>query len=98
MSKQSINRSDLIRNIVDQQKNLSATDVELAIKTILQCMAEALANGDRIEIRGIGSFSVRARPARIGRNPKTGESIAVPTRRSVHFKPGKELRERVMPS
>ena len=80
-------KSELIETILSRQSQLSAKDVELAVKTILEHMSQALANGERIEIRGFGSFSLHFREPRRGRNPKTGD---VP-----HFKPGKELRERV---
>ena len=65
------------------------------MKTILEHMAERLANGDRIEIRGFGSFSLHFRPGRVGRNPKTGAPVSLPAKHVPHFKPGKELRERV---
>jgi integration host factor subunit beta len=91
----SINRSDLIDQVALAQRHLSAADVELAIKSILEIMADSLAAGNRIEIRGVGCFSVRQRTARVGRNPKTGETVAIPSRYAIHFKPGKELRERV---
>jgi integration host factor subunit beta len=65
------------------------------VKTVLEHMAERLANGDRIEIRGFGSFSLHYRPGRVGRNPKTGTPVSLPAKYVPHFKPGKELRERV---
>lgn len=74
---------------------LSARDVELAVKTILDQMATTLAEGDRIEIRGFGSFTVHYREPRVGRNPRTGERVGLKGRYVPHFKPGKELRERV---
>ena len=88
-------KSELIERIVTHQGQLSSKDVELAIKTMLEQMSQALSTGDRIEIRGFGSFSLHFRPPRIGRNPKTGESVALPGKHVPHFKPGKELRERV---
>ena len=88
-------KSELIERIVTHQGQLSSKDVELAIKTMLEQMSQALATGDRIEIRGFGSFSLHYRPPRMGRNPKTGESVALPAKHVPHFKPGKELRERV---
>jgi len=88
-------KSELIERIVSYQGQLSSRDVELAIKTMLEQMAQALSTGDRIEIRGFGSFSLHYRPPRLGRNPKTGESVALPGKHVPHFKPGKELRERV---
>jgi integration host factor subunit beta len=74
---------------------LKSDDVDLAVKSLLEMMGGALAGGDRIEIRGFGSFSLHYRPPRLGRNPKTGESVALPGKHVPHFKPGKELRERV---
>lgn len=89
-------RTDLIELLASGQNQLSERDVELAVKTMLESMSEALAAGERIEIRGFGSFILQFRSPRIGRNPKTGESVALPGRYVPHFKPGKELRERVM--
>ncbi len=88
-------KSELIERIAQKQAQLAYRDVELAVKTILEHMAERLANGDRIEIRGFGSFSLHFRPPRMGRNPKTGDPVALPGKHVPHFKPGKELRERV---
>jgi len=88
-------RSDLVEVLEQEQNQLSARDVELAVKTMLERMSEALASGERIEIRGFGSFTLHFREPRIGRNPKTGESVALPGRYAPHFKPGKALRERV---
>jgi integration host factor subunit beta len=89
-------RTDLIELLASGQNQLSERDVELAVKTMLESMSEALASGERIEIRGFGSFTLHFRSPRIGRNPKTGESVALPGRYAPHFKPGKELRERVL--
>ena len=88
-------KSALIERIVEQQDQLSAKDVELAIKTMLEHMSSTLAAGERIEIRGFGSFSLHYRAPRIGRNPKTGDSVALEGKYVPHFKPGKELRDRV---
>ena len=88
-------KSELIERIVTHQGQLSSRDVELAIKTMLEQMAHALAAGDRIEIRGFGSFSLNYRPPRVGRNPKSGDKVSVPEKWVPHFKAGKELRERV---
>ncbi|GGH95037.1 integration host factor subunit beta [Pseudomonas fluvialis] len=88
-------KSELIERIVDQQGQLSPKDVELAIKTMLEQMSQALATGERIEIRGFGSFSLHFRAPRVGRNPKTGESVCLDGKYVPHFKPGKELRDRV---
>ena len=88
-------KSELIERIVEQQDQLSAKDVELAIKTMLEHMSSTLAAGERIEIRGFGSFSLHYRAPRIGRNPKTGDSVALDGKHVPHFKPGKVLRDRV---
>ncbi len=88
-------KSELIERIVTHQGQLSSKDVELAIKTMLEQMSQALSTGDRIEIRGFGSFSINRRPPRVGRNPRSGESVAIPEKRVPHFKPGKALREAV---
>lgn len=88
-------KSELIGRIADKQSLLSPRDVELAVKMILDGMSESLAEGKRIEIRGFGSFSLHYRPARAGRNPKTGEQVELDGKYIPHFKPGKELRERV---
>jgi len=74
---------------------LLAKDVEYSVKVLVDTMTRSLARGQRIEIRGFGSFDLNHRPARIGRNPKTGERVEVPEKHVPHFKPGKELRERV---
>jgi len=78
-----------------EQHTLSEQDVELAVKALLQQMSGALASGERIEIRGFGSFTLHCRRPRIGRNPRTGEPVAIPARYAPLFKPGKELRDRV---
>ncbi len=89
-------KSELIETLAQgQQTQLAYKDVELAVKSILEQMTQALANGERIEIRGFGSFSLHYRPPRVGRNPKTGEPVELPAKHVPHFKPGKELRERV---
>ena len=88
-------KSELIEILSRRQPHLKAEDVDLAVKALLEMMGGALAQGDRIEIRGFGSFSLHYRPPRMGRNPKTGESVALPAKHVPHFKPGKELRERV---
>ena len=88
-------KSELIERIAAVQTQLSAKDVELAVKMMLDHMAEALADGERIEIRGFGSFSLHYRAPRLGRNPKTGEKVELAGKYVPHFKPGKELRERV---
>jgi integration host factor subunit beta len=88
-------KSELIEIITFKQKHLPAKDVELAVKTILDIMGDALSTGQRIEIRGFGSFALHFRPARQGRNPKTGEAVALQGKHVPHFKPGKDLRDRV---
>jgi integration host factor subunit beta len=88
-------KSELIDILAAEQPQLVYRDVELAVKGLLDRMADTLAEGDRIEVRGFGSFSLHHRPARIGRNPKTGTAVHVPDKFVPHFKPGKELRERV---
>ena len=88
-------KSELIEIITFKQKHLPAKDVELAVKQILEIMSDALATGERIEIRGFGSFALHFRPPRQGHNPKTGESVSLQGKHVPHFKPGKDLRERV---
>jgi len=88
-------KSELIDLIAKEQNHLAYRDVELAVKCMLEQMSQALSSGDRIEIRGFGSFSLHYRSPRQGRNPKTGESVALAGKYVPHFKPGKELRERV---
>ena len=88
-------RSELIHRIAQKQFQLSERDVELAVKMMIEHMSECLAGGGRIEIRGFGSFTLRLRRARVGRNPRTGTPVSFPARYAVHFKPGMKLRERV---
>ncbi len=88
-------KSELIDVIAKKQNMLAYRDVELAVKCILEQMSQALASGERVEVRGFGSFSLHYRPPRQGRNPKTGVSVALAGKHVPHFKPGKELRERV---
>lgn len=90
-----LTKSELIERITSRQTQLSPKDVELAVKTMIEEMADTLANGGRIEIRGFGSFSLHFRAPRLGRNPKTGASVELHGKYVPHFKPGKELRERV---
>ena len=90
-----MNKSEIIERIVDQQEQLSVRDVELAVKTMLEHMTQVLSSGERIEIRGFGSFSLHYRAPRLGRNPKTGEAVELEGKYVPHFKPGKELRDRV---
>ena len=91
----SLTKSDLIEKLANSQGHLERRDVELAVKGILEKMSAELASGNRIEIRGFGSFSLHFRAARIGRNPKSGDAVALAGKHVPHFKPGKELRERV---
>ena len=88
-------RSELIDLMAESQNQLSPKDVELAVKLLIDCMAETLSSGERIEIRGFGSFSLHYREPRIGRNPKSGEKVELEGKYVPHFKPGKELRDRV---
>lgn len=88
-------RSDLVIELAAQFEQLSQRDAELAVRTILDSMGDALSKGHRIEIRGFGSFSITRRPPRVGRNPRSGESVHVPEKCVPHFKPGKALREMV---
>ncbi len=88
-------KSELIARLAENYSQLVAKDAEFAVKTILDAMTNALANGQRIEIRGFGSFALNVRPPRIGRNPKSGDKVMVQEKRVPHFKPGKELREKV---
>jgi len=88
-------KSEMIEILSQRQTQLAYRDVELAVKTMLEHMASTLSSGDRIEIRGFGSFSLHYRPPRTGRNPKTGDSVSLIAKYVPHFKPGKEMRERV---
>jgi integration host factor subunit beta len=88
-------KSELIEAIAHRQNHLNAKDVELAVKHLIEVMSNSLSSGERIEIRGFGSFSLHFRPPRIGRNPKSGEAVALSGKYVPHFKPGKDLRERV---
>ena len=88
-------KSELIHRIAQKQSQLVERDVELAVKMMLDQMVESLAGGGRIEIRGFGSFSLRFRPARAARNPRTGTPVSLPARYAPYFKPGMRLRERV---
>ncbi|MBK7955810.1 MAG: integration host factor subunit beta [Candidatus Accumulibacter sp.] len=88
-------KSDLIAQLAGRFPQLVTKDADMAVKMVLEAMAEALARGDRIEIRGFGSFALNYRPPRVGRNPKSGDKVEVPQKWVPHFKAGKELRERV---
>ena len=88
-------RSDLVEELAARFSQLTHRDAEHAVKTILDAVGDALVRGHRVEIRGFGSFSINRRPPRMGRNPRSGESVAIPEKRVPHFKPGKALREAV---
>jgi integration host factor subunit beta len=90
-----VTKSELIAALAARYPQLAARDTDYAVKTVLDAMAQALATGQRIEIRGFGSFSLSRRSPRVGRNPKSGEQVLVPGKQVPHFKAGKELRERV---
>src|SRR5881398_2952428 len=94
-SRRPMTRSDLVEELAARFGQLTHRDAEYAVKTILDAMGEALVRGHRIEIRGFGSFSINRRPPRMGRNPRSGESVHIPEKRVPHFKPGKALREAV---
>jgi len=88
-------KSEFIDLLASRQKYLPLRDIEASVKLILDEMMGALGEGERIEIRGFGSFSLNHRKPRIGRNPKTGDTVELDAKYVPHFKPGKELRERV---
>ncbi len=90
-----MNKSELITTIHEKVPNLSKKEIEEAVNTIIDTMREALIRGDRIEIRGFGSFNIKQRDARIGRNPRTGEKVQIPPKRVPFFTVGKELKERI---
>ena len=88
-------RSDLVALLAERFPRLAQKDADAAARALLQAMSDALEQGQRIEIRGFGSFGVTRRNPRLGRNPRTGQSVAIPERRVPHFKPGKALRDAV---
>lgn len=88
-------RSDLARLLALRFPQLGPSDSDAAVKVMLDALSEALASGRRVEIRGFGSFQSTQRLPRTGRNPRTGERVAIPSRRVAHFKPGKALREAI---
>ena len=88
-------KSEFVRALNEKLPGSQLDDVELAVNCLLKHMADALVQGERIEIRGFGGFDLRHRPPRIARNPKTGEAITLPTKVVLHFKPGKDLKDRV---
>lgn len=95
LSQSALTKSKLIAHLTAEQYQLSEIDVELAVNSILERMASALANGERIEIRGFGSMTLHYRPPRVGRNPKTGNKVQIPGKYVPHFKPGLGLRKQV---
>jgi integration host factor subunit beta len=88
-------KSELVRALNEKLPELQVKDVELALNCILRQLADAIVQGERIEIRGFGSFNLHHRPPRVARNPKTGEAINLPAKVALHFKPGKEMRDRI---
>ena len=88
-------KSELIARLAKHYPRLTPKDVEVVVKTILDAMIASLVSGRRIEIRGFGSFTLNHRPPRIGRNPKSGQTVQIPEKYRPHFKAGRELRERV---
>lgn len=94
----SMTRSELIDKLAERFPQLVHADAELSVKVLLDGMTAALVDGGRVEIRGFGSFHLNFRPAKIGRNPRTGEAVSVLAKRSPHFRPGKELRTLVQES
>jgi integration host factor subunit beta len=88
-------KSELITRLANRFPQLVTKDAELSVKMIIDAMAKSLSQGQRIEIRGFGSFDLNYRPPRVGRNPKSGEKVKVPEKYVPHFKAGKEMRERV---
>jgi integration host factor subunit beta len=94
-ARRTVTKTELIESLSRKQSHLAYKDVELAVKNLLEMMSKTLSSGERIEIRGFGSFSLHFRPPRVGRNPKTGDSVALSGKYVPHFKPGKELREQV---
>jgi len=89
-------RSDLVKALSKNQRYLASKDVDVAIKSLINILSDSLSSGERIEIRGFGSFNLMYHQPRSGRNPRTGESIRVSGKYVPHFKPGKELRKRVL--
>jgi len=90
-----VTKSELIETLARNNAQLPQVEVEAAVKSMIEHMSNALSGGERIEIRGFGSFSLHYRPPRVGRNPKTGDSVELSSKYVPHFKPGKELRDRV---
>ena len=95
LKRETITKSQLIEKISLKIPQLGNKDVELSVKTLIEKIIDSLSKGDRTEVRGIGSFSVHYRKPRIGRNPKTGDSVSLPGKNAAHFKPGKVLRNKI---
>ena len=95
VQERTMTKSELMELLAQKQTQLAYKDIELAVKTMIEQMTQSLSTGNRIEIRGFGSFSLHFRPPRMGRNPKTGDPVPLSGKHVPHFKPGKELRERV---
>jgi len=95
VEERTMTKSELMELLAQKQTQLAYKDIELAVKTMIEQMTQSLSTGNRIEIRGFGSFSLHFRPPRMGRNPKTGDPVPLSGKHVPHFKPGKELRERV---
>ena len=92
----SITRSELVKVLSKNQKYLAAKDVEAAVKSLITILSDSLSSGERVEIRGFGSFNLQYHEPRTGRNPRTGESVKIPGKHVPHFKPSKELKKRVL--
>lgn len=88
-------KSELVANLTRANPHLMQRDIEIIVNTVFEEIVTALSRGDRVELRGFGAFSVKQRPPRIGRNPRTGESVSVEEKFVPYFKSGKELRERL---
>jgi len=88
-------RSELVQKLTDRNEGLTPRDVEAIVDTFFEQVIDRLATGGRVELRGFGAFSTRARDARVGRNPRTGEAVDVDAKRVPYFKPGKEMRARL---
>jgi integration host factor subunit beta len=88
-------KSELVQKLADENPNLFHRDVERIVSIVFQEISDALSRGERVELRGFGAFSVKHRPARIGRNPRTGEPVPIEEKYSPFFKSGKELRDRL---
>ena len=92
----SITRSDLVKTLSKNQRYLAPKDVEVVVNSLINMLSNSLSSGERVEIRGFGSFNLHYHPPRIGRNPRTGEPVNIAGKYVPHFKPGKELRQRVL--